>query len=47
MSLVDDDTLREAWPSLTEDDKVSIHADLSKMIKSIRRVTQDPPLTGT
>jgi hypothetical protein len=43
MSLVHGQTLREAWSSLTVDDKRSLQSDLSQIVASIRRITQDSP----
>lgn len=42
MSLVPGETLREGWPSLTEDEKKTIRDDLKRVIGSLRRLRQDP-----
>ncbi|KAL2204481.1 hypothetical protein CC79DRAFT_1278988 [Sarocladium strictum] len=43
MSLIEGQTLRVAWPSLTEDDKVAIQSDLRHVVKNLRGLTQDNP----
>ncbi|KAL1297356.1 hypothetical protein AAFC00_004897 [Neodothiora populina] len=43
MSLIHGETLRVAWPSLTEDNKLSIQSDLRQIIMRLRRITQDAP----
>ncbi|KAL7917162.1 phosphotransferase enzyme family protein [Trichoderma austrokoningii] len=45
MSLIHGPTLREAWPSLTEDDKLSIRNQLGQIVASLRRITQHSPNT--
>lgn len=43
MSLIHGKTLREAWPSLTEDDKEFIRSELRQIIASLRLITQECP----
>ncbi|POR35336.1 Phosphotransferase enzyme family protein [Tolypocladium paradoxum] len=40
MSLIRGKTLREAWPSLTEGDKMSISSELRRIVAALRRATQ-------
>ena len=48
MSLVHGQTLREAWSSLTVDDKTSIRRDLGQIVASLRRITRgSPDVIGT
>ncbi|KAF4462113.1 phosphotransferase enzyme family [Fusarium albosuccineum] len=46
MSLVSGQTLREAWPSLTADDKSSLQIRLKEIVASLRRLTQSPEIIG-
>lgn len=40
MSLIPGQTLREAWPTLTDTDKILIREDLSQIVKELRRLGQ-------
>ncbi|KAF9768987.1 hypothetical protein IL306_013652 [Fusarium sp. DS 682] len=46
MSLEPGETLREAWPSLTEDDKTSLQHQLKEIIDSLRSLRQSPEIIG-
>ncbi|KAL5586745.1 hypothetical protein FOBRF1_016615 [Fusarium oxysporum] len=46
MSLVPGKTLREAWPSLTQDDKTLLQKQLKEIIDSLRRLNQAPEIIG-
>jgi hypothetical protein len=43
MSLIHGSTLRNAWPSLTDEDKKAIQIDLRSVVSALRRISQDNP----
>ncbi|KAF4983413.1 hypothetical protein FZEAL_1142 [Fusarium zealandicum] len=47
MSLVPGETLRQAWSSLTANDKTSLQTKLRDIIGSLRRLTQTPEIIGS
>ncbi len=43
MSLIPGKTLREEWPSLTEEEKKAICDELRQIVQRLRRITQEAP----
>ncbi|KAF5017408.1 hypothetical protein F66182_10664 [Fusarium sp. NRRL 66182] len=47
MSLVRGETLRDAWPALTENDKASLQTKLRDIVGFLRQLTQTPEIIGS